>query len=122
MHFVLLLILYCYRFSTHMVFIENKMKRSTTYGFTILSGLIIWLAMIISKERFSADQYFVIQVLPWFLLISLGCYCLFKLGTGVLFFNNCHPEIKVLEKVGYFIASNFANDYCRKLLRPRLIS
>jgi len=34
---------------------------------------------------------------PWYLLVSLGCYCLFRLGKDLLSFRNCPEEVKKLE-------------------------
>ena len=38
-----------------------------------------------------------LEVAPWYLLVSLGCYCLYRLGTDLLAFNSCPHEIKALE-------------------------
>lgn len=35
--------------------------------------------------------------MPWYLLVSFGCYCLYKLGSDLLNFRNCPEEIKKLE-------------------------
>ena len=52
--------------------------------------IVVTLPMLETAEELT-------RVLPWYLLVSLGCYCLFRLGCDLLAFNNCPEEVKKLE-------------------------
>ena len=41
---------------------------------------------------------FWVQAFPFYLLISLGCYCLWKLGVDLLMFKDCPEDIPKLAK------------------------
>ncbi len=79
------------------------MKRSIKYGLVLFVLLLSWIILMANKEHFSSDTYFIVKVIPWYMLICLGCYCLFKLGTEVLFFNDCQSDIKLLERVRQYL-------------------
>mmetsp|Transcript_15695 Transcript_15695/g.26163 ORF Transcript_15695/g.26163 Transcript_15695/m.26163 type:complete len:94 (+) Transcript_15695:222-503(+) len=74
------------------------MKRSTIYLTTILSILLLWLAMLNKRDSLTESQYQIVRVFPFYLLIALGSYCLFALGRGLMFFNDCPHEIPKLEE------------------------
>jgi hypothetical protein len=75
------------------------MKRSMTYFVTLITVCAVWLALFNSRDKFQTVHKLWIDAFPWYALICLGCYCLFRLGCGVLFFNDCPSEIPKLEKV-----------------------
>lgn len=78
------------------------MKRSSLYLITSILFITIWLYFYINRFTYQNIYQYWILVIPWYSLICLGCYCLYALGSGILFFNDCPNEIKKLEKVYFF--------------------
>lgn len=57
-------------------------------------GLLTLLRQGVLKQDYLSR---IIYALPWLWLVSLGCYCLGKLGIDLLTFNDYPHEIKALE-------------------------
>jgi hypothetical protein len=57
------------------------------------------------EKRFVSVDYlqWILSVLPWYALICFGCYCLSKLGSDILTFNDCPKEIEKLTQVNELI-------------------
>ncbi len=42
---------------------------------------------------------FILNALPWYALMNLGCYCLYRMGMDLLIFRDCPEEIDKLKQV-----------------------
>mmetsp|Transcript_26948 Transcript_26948/g.27181 ORF Transcript_26948/g.27181 Transcript_26948/m.27181 type:complete len:92 (+) Transcript_26948:289-564(+) len=74
------------------------MKRHQSYGLILILGISLWSILFTFRTVFSSPGNFIITVIPWYLLICLGCYCLGKLGLDIACFND-YPEATLkLEK------------------------
>ena len=59
-----------------------------------------WDQIISSERSLTADKLqWMVSILPWYGLILFGCYCLMKLGSDLLNFNDCPKEIQKLSQV-----------------------
>ncbi len=76
------------------------MKRRTLYAAVLFAIAAVWIGL---KLKFSGHEndkiVFLINVFPWFLLMTFGSYCVTKLGYDMLTFNDYPEEIKVLGEV-----------------------
>jgi hypothetical protein len=75
------------------------MSRSRIYISIAVILLAIYLAGLLYADDGSERNRWLRRVWPWYLLMSLGSYCLFKLGFDLLTFQDCPHEIKLLEAV-----------------------
>ena len=93
------------------------MKRSVGYFLFFSFILATYVLLLSNKEHFIISK--IIYTLPFNLLITFGnkqfplfilflycynlfpagCYCLLKLGTGLLFFNDCPQDVLLLQNV-----------------------
>ena len=82
------------------------MKRAQYYAAAIVTVALSWLYLMINRtsDNLSLDsrQQWIITVFPWLLLMTFGCYCLFKLGYDLLTFNDYPKEIGKLAEVAKF--------------------
>mmetsp|Transcript_16717 Transcript_16717/g.25112 ORF Transcript_16717/g.25112 Transcript_16717/m.25112 type:complete len:93 (+) Transcript_16717:30-308(+) len=74
------------------------MKRSSVYFISLLSLIVLWVGLLWVRKDVSDIHKLWIDAAPFYALILFGCYCLMKLGLGVLMFNDCPGEIKKLEE------------------------
>ena len=75
-------------------------KRVTVYASCLVLLVSVWVGLLGLMERNVIDKDTwgrMVYVLPWFALVTLGCYCLGKLGIDLLTFNDCPHEISLLE-------------------------
>lgn len=75
------------------------MRRSTVYASGLALSVAVWVGLLALLHHgvLRPDLSRIINTLPWFWLMSLGCYCLGKLGMDLLTFNDFPHEIKALE-------------------------
>lgn len=60
---------------------------------------------------------FFLDVLPWYSLICFGCYCLSRLGSDILNFNDCPKEIEKMTQVNLTSLSFiYLEIYCSRTL------
>jgi len=70
------------------------MKRYMVYLSLVVLLVVIWISLKLSPVYKDAA---LVDVMPWYLLISLGCACLAKLGLDLLTFSDFPVEVKKLE-------------------------
>ncbi len=76
------------------------MKRHQIYIVSSFFLVSFWfLLKFTNKFPMSDDFKFVVDVVPWLILMWFGCFCLAKLGFDLICFNDFPQEILVLEKV-----------------------
>lgn len=89
------------------------MKRYQVYGLWILIALILYTGLLLLSMSSQADVALTqcknifgyhdfplsvqdiqmrLYILPWYGLIVLGCYCLYRLGVDLLKFRDCSVE------------------------------
>ena len=76
------------------------MKRHQTYFAALIIFVMMWLSVLGYSHLYDITKlkYFSL-VLPWLILMWLGCYCLARLGIDLLSFNDYPLEIQKLAKV-----------------------
>lgn len=82
------------------------MKRSHQYSLILIFLVISWLLgtiLLYYDVIYDEKIVWLLWIWPMFLLISLGCYCLGRLGYDLLTFGDYPQEIFALEKVNYYI-------------------
>lgn len=77
-----------------------SMKRRTLYAAVLFALFAIWVGLKLKFKDFGDENVkFIINVFPWFLLMSFGSYCVTKLGWDMMTFNDYPEEIGVLNDV-----------------------
>eukprot|EP00245_Coleochaete_scutata_P000089 TRINITY_DN10093_c0_g1_i1.p1 TRINITY_DN10093_c0_g1~~TRINITY_DN10093_c0_g1_i1.p1 ORF type:complete len:100 (+),score=18.07 TRINITY_DN10093_c0_g1_i1:322-621(+) len=68
--------------------------------FWVLGGGVVaisaWLSLLVSD--LNASQRKVVETLPLYLVVALGCYSLGAVGYGVMIFPTCEKEAALLQK------------------------
>eukprot|EP00850_Spirogloea_muscicola_P017846 SM000157S02076 [mRNA] locus=s157:186225:186785:- [translate_table: standard] len=59
--------------------------------------LAAWLGLLLAADLTPAQRK-VVQILPLYALVALGCYGLGALGYGVMVFPSCPKEVLLLQK------------------------
>jgi dolichyl-phosphate mannosyltransferase polypeptide 3 len=75
------------------------MKRHQIYTAIALIPIIVWVCLKLGRGSIAdeTEKWFV-NVSPWYVLMSFGCYCLGRLGFDLLTFNDYPEEINKLEQ------------------------
>ena len=82
------------------------MKRYQIYGASFVVGIAVWLALMSFRREFGSEPIAkVVEVIPLYLIMTLGSYCLGKLGYDLLVFREDPREITALEKVCFRFSS-----------------
>ncbi|KAH8921779.1 dolichol-phosphate mannosyltransferase subunit 3, partial [Atractiella rhizophila] len=74
----------------------TRFNRLLTYFF---SATALWTLFYFDFLPLPLDddvKYYFLQVLPFWLLISFGCWCLWQLGMGVYSFGECEQDYRDL--------------------------
>lgn len=75
------------------------MKRHQSALLLVFAVIFSYNALLILIPETATYPRWILSVLPWHALISLGCYCLFRLGSDLLRFNDCPQEIVKMTEV-----------------------
>jgi Dolichol-phosphate mannosyltransferase subunit 3 (DPM3) len=77
------------------------MKRWIKYSAAVCLVVSIWvyLKLTVGDEKGESERKWFVDVTPWYVLICFGCYCLTRLGIGLITFNDYPQETKKLEQV-----------------------
>lgn len=78
------------------------MKRYQIYSLRFLVFFAFWAALMYSRDSLFKENlamHSVINILPIYILMCFGCYCLGKLGYDLLIFRDDPSEIDKLAQV-----------------------
>jgi dolichyl-phosphate mannosyltransferase polypeptide 3 len=84
----------------------NQPKKFRTIVMIVCSSIMAYLMAQRSLKLNESNAKQILNVFPFYILITFGCYCLGKIGYDLLVFNDYSNKTKELEQVYSIISSD----------------